>query len=97
MSNSKELIIKLERGVDALIDKVYKLSLIVKSQEQKLGDLTELVENYKTDNYRLTKEIEELQQKIQVKNSGSEQIRQYKSKINELVKEIDTCISLLNR
>lgn len=97
MSNSKELIIKLERGVDALIDKVYKLSLIVKSQEQKLGDLTELVENYKADNYRLTKEIEELQRKIQVKNSGSEQIRQYKSKINELVKEIDTCISLLNR
>ncbi len=97
MSDSKELIVKLESGVDALIDKVSKLSLIVKNQEKKLEELEKLTENYKVENLRLTKEVEDLQQKIQNNNSDSEQIGQYKSKINELVKEIDTCISLLNR
>jgi len=97
MSDSKELINKLESGVDALIDKVAKLSLIIKNQEQKLAELTRLTENYKVENLRLTQEVEGLQQKIQENNSDSEQIGQYKSKINELVKEIDTCISLLNR
>ncbi len=97
MSESKELINQLENGVDALIDKVSKLSLIAKSQEEKLEELKHLTENYKVENLRLTKEVEALQQKIQANNSGSEQIGQYKSKINELVKEIDTCISLLNR
>ncbi len=97
MSDSKELIVKLERGVDALIDKVSKLSLIVKNQEKKLEELEQLKENYKVENLRLTKEVEDLQQKIQSNNSDSEQIGQYKTKINELVKEIDTCISLLNR
>lgn len=97
MSDSKELIVKLENGVDALIDKVSKLSLIVKNQEKKLDELEKLKENYKVENLRLTKEVEDLQQKIQSNNSDSEQIGQYKSKINELVKEIDTCISLLNR
>lgn len=97
MSESKELINQLENGVDALIDKVSKLSLIAKNQEEKLEELKHLTENYKVENLRLTKEVETLQEKIQANNSDSEQIGQYKTKINELVKEIDTCISLLNR
>jgi DNA repair ATPase RecN len=97
MSDSKELISKLENGVDALLDKVTKLSLIVKNQEQKLDNFAKLNENYKVENLRLTQEVKDLQHKIQENNSDSEQIGQYKSKINELVKEIDMCISLLNR
>jgi uncharacterized coiled-coil DUF342 family protein len=97
MSESKELINKLEEGVDALIDKVSKLSLIVKNQEEKIEELVLQNESLKNENLELTNKNKQLVDKIQVSHSGSDQLSQYKSKINELVKEIDTCISLLNK
>ena len=96
MSEANQLINNLEQGVDALITKVSNLNNVVKRQEEKLNELTRLSENYKTENVILTENINRLKLQIQNANSDSEKIGQYKSRIKELVNEIDSCISLLN-
>tara|TARA_B110000211_G_C13935206_1_gene489028 strand:+ start:573 stop:860 length:288 start_codon:yes stop_codon:yes gene_type:complete len=94
MSESNQLINKLEQGVDALIAKVAQLNAIVKRQETEILELSDLNEKFKTENARLDERFEAVQLKLQ--NSDSDKMGQYKSKISELVNEIDSCISLLN-
>ena len=94
MSEANQLINKLEQGVDALITKVSSLNAKVKSQETEILELTDLNANLKVDNSRLNSGLEAAQLKLQ--NSDSDKIGQYKTKISELVNEIDSCISLLN-
>lgn len=96
MSEANQLIEKLELGVDALLEKVTSLNAIVKSQEDKIQELTRLSENYQEENRILVDDITRLKTALQDKNSDSEKIGQYKSRIKELVNEIDSCISLLN-
>jgi predicted RNase H-like nuclease (RuvC/YqgF family) len=96
MSEANQLIEKLEQGVEALITKVAKLSVVVKNQEDKIVELTRLSENYKEENNSLNDNVNRLRAKVQNSNSDSEKIGLYKTRINELVKEIDSCISLLN-
>jgi peptidoglycan hydrolase CwlO-like protein len=94
MSEANQLINKLEQGVDALIVKVAHLNAVVKRQETEILELSDLNENFKTENARLDERFEAMQLKLQ--NSDSDKMGQYKSKISELVNEIDSCISLLN-
>lgn len=96
MSEANQLIKNLEEGVDALITKVSSLNEVVKRQEEKLNELTRLSENYKDENAMLSENVNRLKLQIQNSNSDSEKIGQYKSRIKELVNEIDSCISLLN-
>ena len=96
MSEANQLIKKLEQGVDTLITKVSSLSVVVKTQEDKIEELTRLSDNYKEENTGLNDSVNRLKVKIQNSNSDSEKIGQYKLRISELVKEIDSCISLLN-
>tara|TARA_R110002096_G_C14139864_1_gene682817 strand:- start:20 stop:313 length:294 start_codon:yes stop_codon:yes gene_type:complete len=96
MSEANQLINNLEQGVDALITKVSNLNKVVKQQEEKLNELTRLSENYKNENVILAENVNRLKLQIQNSNSDSEKIGQYKSRIKELVNEIDSCISLLN-
>lgn len=96
MSEANQLIEKLEQGVDALLNKVSELSVVVENQKDKIDELTRLSENYKEENASLSDNVSRLKTKIQDSNSDSEKIGQYKTRINELVKEIDSCISLLN-
>tara|TARA_B100000809_G_scaffold129593_1_gene127521 strand:- start:772 stop:1065 length:294 start_codon:yes stop_codon:yes gene_type:complete len=96
MSEANQLINKLEQGVDALLEKVSKLNDVVKNQEGEIQNLTRLSENYKEENSILNESVDRLKENIQDKNSDSERIGQYKTRIKELVKEIDSCISLLN-
>lgn len=94
MSEANQLINKLEQGVDALIGKVAHLNSVVRRQETEILELNNLNESFKTENSRLNESLEALQLKLQ--NSDSEKMGAYKSKISELVNEIDSCISLLN-
>lgn len=94
MSEANQLISKLEQGVDALILKVSDLNSVVKSQETEILELKHLNGNFKEENAMLNMHFEALQLKL--KNSDSDKIGQYKSRISELVNEIDSCISLLN-
>lgn len=96
MSEANQLIEKLEQGVDALLKKVSKLTEEVKSQNDKIQELTRLSENYKEENTMLNENVNRLKVKIQDSNSDSEKIGLYKTRIKELVNEIDSCISLLN-
>lgn len=96
MSEANQLINKLEEGVDALLKKVSKLNEIVRNQEGKIQELTRLSENYKEENNILNESVNRLKENLIDKNSDSEKIGQYKTRIKELVKEIDSCISLLN-
>jgi len=94
MSEANQLINKLEHGVDTLIKKVAGLNGIVKRQETELLELKRLNENFKVEHSALSERFEEAQTKLQ--NSNSDKVGQYKSRISELVDEIDSCISLLN-
>jgi|GEM_PF-1467719 len=94
MSEANQLINKLEQGVDALITKVADLNAMVKRQEAEIMELKHLNSNFKLENEALNSRVEEAQLKLQ--NSDSDKIGQYKTKISELVNEIDSCISLLN-
>jgi len=94
MSEANQLINKLEQGVDALITKVAHLNAMVKRQEAEILELKHLNANFKVENATLTSNFEAAQLKLQ--NSDSDKIGQYKTKISELVNEIDSCISLLN-
>jgi chromosome segregation ATPase len=94
MSDANQLINKLEQGVDALITKVANLNDVVKNQEAKIIELKSLNEKFNAENVSLTNRFEELQ--LKMLNSDADKIGQYKSKISELVNEIDSCISLLN-
>ena len=95
MSEANQLINKLEQGVDALILKVAGLNAVIKRQEVELLGLNDLNENLKSENTSLNERCESMQVKLQT--SDSDNIGQYKSRISELVNEIDSCISLLNR
>jgi len=94
MSENNALILQLDNGVNALIEKVTKLTLIVKNQEDKISTLENEIAQYESTKVEMESEISRL--KSQSLESDKQIINEYKVKINELVKEIDNCISLLN-
>jgi len=94
MSETNQLINRLEQGVDALVAKVSLLNAKVKSQEAEILELKDSNENFKIRNATLASDFDAVQLKLQ--NSDADKMGQYKSKISELVNEIDSCISLLN-
>jgi len=96
MSEANQLINKLEQGVDALIAKVANLNDLVKSQEAELVELKKLNKKLNVEHFSLNENVNRLEAKLKNSNSNSEEVGQYKSKISELVNEIDSCISLLN-
>jgi uncharacterized coiled-coil DUF342 family protein len=96
MSEANQLINKLEGGVDALITKVSTLGLKVEEQKNQIDELKKISEGYKEENESLNENINRLKLKLQETNSDSEKIGLYKTRIKELVTEIDSCISLLN-
>ena len=96
MSEANQLINKLEGGVDALITKVSDLKMKVEKQNNQIEELKKMSESYKEENVALNENVNRLKLKLQETNSDSEKIGLYKTRIKELVTEIDSCISLLN-
>ncbi len=96
MPKSNQLINKLELGVDALIMKVSELKLKVEKQNDQIEELKKISDSYKEENVVLNENISRLNLKLQETSTDSEKIGLYKTRIKELVTEIDSCISLLN-
>ena len=96
MSEANQLINKLEGGVDALITKVSNLNLMVEKQNNQIEELKKISEGYKEENVILNENVNRLKLKLQETSTDSEKIGLYKTRIKELVTEIDSCISLLN-
>ncbi len=103
MSNSNSKLSEIEQGIDQLVSKISSLNDLVKSQEEKIEMLTEKNNNFSEKNERLEILNQELEEKVKKtgESSGSDvpeiDTEAYNHKINELVKEINACISLLNK
>ena len=96
MPKASQLINNLELGVDALIMKVSELKLKVEKQNDQIEELKKISDSYKEENVILNENINRLNLKLQETSTDSEKIGLYKTRIKELVTEIDSCISLLN-
>ena len=103
MSNSNSKVLRIEEGVDQLIEKIDALSALVKNQEERIEMLTNQVNEFTSENERLADLNTALELKMQqtvftpqTDDSGIDKAA-YNHKINELVKEINACISLLNK
>jgi len=103
MSNSNAKVLEIEQGVDQLVDKIGVLSDLVKDQEGRISVLIEQLGEATRNSEELAKLNAALETKLQMDStavSSDEEASDrstHNHKINELVKEINTCISLLNK
>lgn len=98
MPEINNLIIRLEDKIDALLERNGYLSSTLKNQETNIDKLKLEMETKNKTIEELSFELEQSKQQI-VKptlENNNQNLVTYKDKINELVKEIDACISLLN-
>lgn len=96
MSKANELIFKLEGGVDALIKKSSNLSVQVEELNSRIVGLNKQVEELEQQVVIQNNQNDVLKRRLESSNDDSADLDKYKLKINELVNEIDSCISLLN-
>lgn len=96
MSKANELIFKLEGGVDALIKKSSNLSVQVQKLSSTIDSLNEQVDELKQQVVMQNNQNDVLKRRLESSGDDSADLDKYKTKINELVNEIDSCISLLN-
>ncbi len=101
MSSSNPNLAKIEKGVDLLLEKISSLSLLVKNQEERIDLLNSENKKLQTEISILEAEEIRLKAEIQQKTATSApdvfDKSTYNQKINDLVKEINSCISLLNK
>lgn len=100
MSSSNPKLVTLENGVDLLLEKIKSLTTLVSDQDERLDLLTNELSKVSSEKANADSENIALMAKIQSQSSqtGAPVVDQdaYNQKINELVKEINNCISLLN-
>ncbi len=101
MSSSNPKLVDLENGVDLLLKKISSLTSLVNDQEERIDLLTNELSTVSSHKAKLESENVALMAKIQsqLNQNGPQVVNQeaYNQKINELVKEINSCISLLNK
>lgn len=101
MSSSNPKLVEIENGVDLLLEKVGSLSSLVKDQAARIDLLNTELSEVTAQKEHLASENVALMAKIQSELSQSVppvvDEAAYNQKINELVKEINQCISLLNK
>ncbi|MFK8038837.1 MAG: hypothetical protein AB8B74_11140 [Crocinitomicaceae bacterium] len=100
MSSSSPKLVDLENGVDLLLKKIIALTTLVNDQEERIDLLTNELSEVSSQKAGLASENLALLAKVQAQlpQSNPAVVDQdaYNRKINELVKEINSCISLLN-
>lgn len=100
MSSSSPKLVALENGVDLLLEKIISLTTLVNDQEERINLLTNELSAVSSQKVSLESENVALKAKLQsqLSQSNAPVVDQetYNRKINELVKEINSCISLLN-
>lgn len=102
---NEQLLQSLTISTKELLDQHRKLALQLKAIQSQLDTQQKDIQHLVVDKESLIKENGEL--KEQIKNiklaqsltagSGDQSSRQVKTKINEYIREIDKCLSLLNR
>ncbi len=90
MSETQQLISKLDNKVDNLIAKIDEVNLTKENQLQEIDRLNKLLAEKEESIQNLVKEKESVVV-VEEKQDNDE----IKTRINELVREIDSCISLL--
>jgi hypothetical protein len=102
---NEQLLQSITFSTKELMDQHHKLALQLKTIKSQLDTQQKDIQHLTVDKESLIKENSEL--KEQIKNiklaqsltagSGDQSSRQVKTKINEYIREIDKCLSLLNR
>ena len=93
MSETKQLIEELDKKVASLIEKLIGLRKQVGEKDREIEELRTRLKDQVETVTRLETENTELRSGLT--ESGPVDTAEVKTKINELVKEIDSCISLL--
>lgn len=94
MSETQQLISKLDNKVDSLINKITDLNLSNESQQGEIENLNKLLSEKDSSLERLKSEHTK-EKESAVASSNEKDSTDIKIRINELVREIDNCISLL--
>ncbi|MEP7263713.1 MAG: hypothetical protein ABI772_04415 [Bacteroidota bacterium] len=102
---AKELLQSLNNGTKVLIDQHRKYAQQVKTLESQMNNQRTDLQQLAVDKENLIKENRELKEQIKTiklaqslsAGPGDQSSRQVKMKINEYIREIDKCLSLLNR
>ena len=100
MSSSGLKIIEIEKGIDLLLEKVSTLSTLVNTKENRIEELTAELDSLKVENKVLKTEKSDWINNSQFENKSTSPAvvdsEAYNQKIDDLVTEINNCISLLN-
>jgi hypothetical protein len=102
---AKQLLQSIGSGTRELIDQHRQLTQRLKSLQQQLEAQKTDLQQMAVDKESLIKENRELKEQIKTiklaqsisPGTGDQGTRQVKTKINEYIREIDKCLSLLNR
>jgi len=102
---TQQLLDSLTAGTKSLIEQHKQLLQKVKSLELQASVQQREIEQWSVDKESLSRENRELKEQIKTiklaqsitAGSGDQSSRQIKTKINEYIREIDKCLSLLNR
>jgi hypothetical protein len=96
IDSNKDLVVSLEQKIDLLV----KRFLVVKDQAGKLADenqkLTEQLQHAKSEHADLQMRYDNLKLAKTIELTQTD-AHEAKLKINQMVREIDKCIALLNR
>ncbi len=93
---SKAIIESLKNNVHRLMDEFRLLQEVNKEKELEIANLQRLLKEKETENAEINEKYRVLKMAKSLEGA-SEENRDVKLKINEMVREIDKCIALLNR
>lgn len=103
--DAQQLMTALSSGTKELIEQHRQLSSKLKSLQKQVDTQGNDLQHLMVEKESLTKENRELREQIKTiklaqsltAGTGDQNSRQVKAKINEYIREIDKCLSLLNR
>lgn len=95
MKFSDELITQIENKIEMLVSKLEVLNSENELLTNQIKELQESINKKNKDLESLTKKIETI--KISKTIEGGKEKEEVKKKINEILREIDRCVGLLNR
>lgn len=93
MSETKQLIEQLNGRVDQLINRIAASNQLAEQKELQIGSLKSQIQEKDMIIADLQRELTEAKEQQSV--ASSQENEELKSRINEMVREIDECISLL--
>lgn len=87
----------IENKIRQLSDLILELKLDIQQKDGEIASLVKQLKTLEVENSDLNKKVESVQIANALVANESEGKRDAKLKINELVREIDRCIALLNK